>query len=415
MSPTDTEQGELSATEAAAFLGVKLPTLYAYASRGLVRSLPGGTGKKKRYHKEDLIRLKARHDARSGHAPVAAGALRWGEPVLDSAITSVSGERLRYRGHDAVELGQRGVGFEAAAELLWTGELPPSPPRWSADGLGYAVGTVASLLGPGASPLTALSLVVPVLGASDLGRFGASAEVERARARSLILRLAASLALPLKPVNAERAMAAPSVAHAAAVALGAKPSAPVVRALNLALLLLADHELNASTFAARVTASTGADLYACVTSALAALSGPRHGAHCDQVEALVAEVGRPEHTAEALHLRARRGEGLPGFGHPLYPSGDPRARPLLEAAMALAPKDPGVRVVHAIVQAVADKGGEPPTTDLGLVAVAAAAGLPRGSASALFALGRTAGWVAHALEQREAGFMLRPRARYVGR
>jgi citrate synthase len=414
MRRTDAEQGELSATEAAAFLGVKLPTLYAYASRGLVRSLPGGEGKKKRYRKEDLIRLKARHDARSGHAPVAAGALRWGEPVLDSALTSVEGGRVRYRGRDAVELARAGTSFESVAELLWTGTLPESAPRWHVEGLGLSATGVASLVGTRASPLTALLLAVPALAVGDPARFGAPREVELARARTLLLRMAASLALCRKAADAERALEGATVAHVAAVALGARPTAAVVRAIDQALVLCADHELNASTFTARVTASTGADLYACIQAALAAMTGPRHGGAGEQVEAMLAEVGRPERAAEVLQHRARRGEPIPGFGHRLYPKGDPRTPPLLEVAAALAPRSVAVRTLLATVEYGERARGERASLDLGLVAVATAAGLAPGSGGALFALGRVAGWVAHVLEQREAGFMLRPRARYVG-
>jgi citrate synthase len=112
--------------------------------------------------------------------------------------------------------------------------------------------------------------------------------------------------------------------------------------------------------------------------------------------------------------RARRGEAIPGFGHPLYPKGDPRAAPLLDAARSIAGKSPVVRTVLSIVRAMREEGREAPTVDLGLVSLASALGLPRGSAVAIFAVGRTAGWVAHILEQRRADFVLRPRARYVG-
>jgi citrate synthase len=144
------------------------------------------------------------------------------------------------------------------------------------------------------------------------------------------------------------------------------------------------------------------------------LSGPRHGGQCDRVEALVREVGEPERAAEVIASRARRGEMLPGFGHRLYVEGDPRTPPLLARAEELAPKNHAVRTVLAITREAAKHRGEKPTVDLGLVALSFALGAPPGSAAGLFALGRTAGWVAHVIEQREAGFMLRPRARYVG-
>jgi citrate synthase len=176
----------------------------------------------------------------------------------------------------------------------------------------------------------------------------------------------------------------------------------------------ADHELNASAFAVRVAASAGADLYACVSAGLAALSGPRHGGSCDRVEALVAEAGSAARADAIVRGRMRRGEEIAGFGHPLYPEGDPRAEVLLETARDLAPRAEALSTVTALVDAMRDAGREPPTVDVGLVAIAAVLGLPPGSAAGLFAVGRAAGWIAHAFEQREAGFLLRPRARYTG-
>jgi citrate synthase len=187
-----------------------------------------------------------------------------------------------------------------------------------------------------------------------------------------------------------------------------------LRALRAALVVCADHELNASAFAARVAASTHADVYACLLAALGTLTGPRHGGSCDRVEALVAETERPERATHVVLERARRGEGVPGFGHPLYPAGDPRASPLLDHARALAPRSRDVRVVLALIEAMRDTGRGAPNLDAGLVALAAALGLPRGSAIGVFAIGRMAGWVAHVLEQYAAGFLFRPRARYLG-
>jgi citrate synthase len=177
------------------------------------------------------------------------------------------------------------------------------------------------------------------------------------------------------------------------------------------LVLLADHELNASTFAARVVASTRADVYACVAAALGAMAGPRHGAASDRMEALVAEIGRPEHAAAVANERTRRGEALPGFGHGFYDDGDPRAVPLLEGARALAPKARETRIVCALDEVMRDAGRPRANVDAAAVAVRAALGLPAGTAAGLFALSRTAGWIAHVLEQYEQGSLIRPRAR----
>ena len=161
-------------------------------------------------------------------------------------------------------------------------------------------------------------------------------------------------------------------------------------------------------------ASAGADLYACVSAGLAALSGPRHGGIADRIEALVGEVARPERARDVVQARTRRGEELPGFGHPLYPAGDPRGALLLAAAAAHAPRSPRLRTIAALVDAMRDAGRDPPTLDIGLAAVGAALGLEPRTHVALFAVGRAAGWLAHTFEQRAANFLLRPRARYVG-
>ncbi|MFT3769525.1 MAG: citrate synthase [Minicystis sp.] len=404
----------LSGREAAAFLGVKRETLYAYASRGLVRSEAGAEGRGRRYRREDLERLKARSDARAGHGPVAAGALRWGEPVLESALTAIDEVGPRYRGHAAVKLAEQSS-FEAVAELLWTGTLPEERPAWRAPGLGLKAAPLAAMLPERCHPLTALSLAVPAIGAGDPGRFDASPEAEKKRARALILRMAALIGFAGGGVAAAReAVAAETVARAALIGLGARPTARAERAVDRALVLIADHELNASSFTVRVAASARADLYACVSAGLATLSGPRHGGMCDRVEALVAETKHAERARAVVEDRTRSGAGVPGFGHPLYPHGDPRAESMIAAAMDLGPRNPGVMTLMALVEAMRALGHEPPTSDIGLVGVTLALGLPPGSAAALFALGRAAGWVAHAFEQRESESLLRPRARYVG-
>ena len=388
-------------------------------SRGLVRSVGSRAtsppGRARRYDRSDIERLKARHDARAGHGAVAGAALRWGEPVLDSAITAIDDDGPRYRGHLATHLAESGARFESVAELLWEGTMKASTKAWRAHGAGVP-SRLRAVLPDGAAPLSVLSLVVPVLAARDPGRFAAPIDAELARARSLLVRMTASLSLAHDPKRAARALECESIARAIAYVLGARNKRDAELAIDQALILCADHELNASTFAARVTASTGADVYACVTSALATLSGPLHGGTCDRVESMVGEALRVPHqrVSSIIHQRARRGEAMPGFGHQLYPVRDPRAQVLLDVAHAIAPKNPGVRAIFGVIRAMRDAGREPPTLDIGLVAVSHALSLPSGSALALFAIGRTAGWIAHALEQRASGFLLRPRARYVG-
>ena len=185
--------------------------------------------------------------------------------------------------------------------------------------------------------------------------------------------------------------------------------------LQATLVLCADHELNASTFTARCVASTGATPYAVVSAGLAALQGHRHGGASDRLEALVREVGSPRDAKRAIAARLRRGESIPGFGHPLYPEGgDPRARLLLDLVERHRPRAPGTLLMRALHETVAALVGVAPNLDFGLVAVCRALALPVGSAVALMALARTAGWIAHALEQYPDQRLIRPRARYVG-
>ena len=402
----------LSAAEAARLLGVKLPTLYAYVSRGLIRSRPWGEGRDRRYLRADITQLKARRRRSTGAAGAVSGALHWGEPLLESSITRIDPQGPVYRGRLAVELAHDAVPFESVAELLWTKALPATRPAWDVAELGVAPGRIALLLGRPASPLSPLALLLPALAAADPGRFDCAASAVLHRARTLVPRMAAALALPIAAARTEPALRAGSVAAAVAMATRGSKDRDLVAAIDQTLVLLADHELNVSAFAARVAASAGADLYGSVGAALAALSGPKHGGFVERIEALVAEIGNPGRARQVVHERARRGEHVPGFGHPLYPHGDPRAAPVLTLARLLSPRDPTVRIVFTLIDAMREARRPPPTIDTALVALGAALGLPRAFGVALFAVGRTAGWVAHVLEQYEADFLIRPRARY---
>lgn len=376
----------LTSREACARLGVKPATLYTYVSRGAIRC--AGEGRTRRYHGDDVERAAKRAEARRGHTAVAAGALRWGEAVLDTAITSVGDDGLSYRGRPVDALARERVPFESVADWLWA--APPEE-RWPVEFSG-ALRVDRSL------PFIERFVdVVTTLGRADSTRDDFEETTERARARTLLRAMASSLA----PHTAERDG---RLAEIVAKSLGVDVScAPIV---DVALVLSADHELNASSFAARVAASAGADLYGCLGAALQVVKGSRHGGVCDRLEALLA---RPELDLAAL---AATGELLPGFGHRLYPGGDPRVAPLFEAIGTRT----GPRAARA--RAYVDEGarltGEHPAVDLALVVVSASLDLPVGAASALFALGRVAGWVAHVLEQRRAGELLRPRARYTG-
>jgi len=374
----------LSAEEALSRLRVRPQTLYAYVSRGRLRAEPDpAEPRRSRYRASDVTALAERKARGRKASDVAVGAIAWGEPVLASAITTVSDGRLYYRGQDAVRLSETAT-LEEVARLLRGGLGHPSDEGQTAPaGLtAQARAFAAFSLRAAADPPT------PGRGADDLAS-------EAARLLDL---MAAAVAGPEGAVQREEE------AGAIHQRLGRAWRAPRDQwdAIRRALVLLADHELNASTFAARVTASTGASLAATVLSGLAALSGPRHGGMAVRVEAFAAEA-----TRIGWRKATTPGEPPPGFGHALYPDGDPRGAALLGALDIPAP----LVELRGEVEAAT---GQRANVDFALVALRQSLGLPAEAPFAIFALARTAGWLAHAIEQITTGALIRPRARYVG-
>lgn len=180
------------------------------------------------------------------------------------------------------------------------------------------------------------------------------------------------------------------------------------------MIVAADHELNASSFAARVVASAGSTPYASVLAGLSALQGVKHGGYMERVEALLDEISSPEKVRDVLGGRLRRGETIPGFGHALYANNDPRARVLLELLAEQYGDSKEWQVAQAVIKTVDDLIGQFPTIDTALVVLSRVLNLPEGSSLAIFALGRTVGWIGHAIEQYETDRLIRPRARYTG-
>ncbi|MGH2344524.1 MAG: citrate synthase family protein [Chloroflexota bacterium] len=397
----------LSAQEAADTLGISVSTLYAYVSRGLISSEAlGGSGptRTRRYHEEDIRRLIERKEQRRDPSRAAAEALYWGAPVLESAITLPAADTFYYRGYDAVELARRHT-IEEVAVLIWTGEFArgsvlfstptaPLPPRCAA---------VMSHL-TDMDPTARLAVVLPLAADDDPAAYDLRPNaVTHTGAR--MLRFLTTAAVGEQPASGiAEALGrgwAPGIAEATAL-------------LDAALILCADQELNVTSFAARCVASAGASPYAVVSAGLAALGGAKHAGRGARIEALLHEVGTPDRASEVLAGRLRRGEEIPGFGHPLFPQGDPRGRLLLELTGAAFPEAPPMLLATAIVEAARDLLGEHPDVEIGLVTLAQTLGLPAGGASALFALGRTIGWIGHAMEEYQADRIIRPRARYIG-
>jgi citrate synthase len=392
----------ITAHEAAARLDVKLATLYAYASRRWLVRVPNANGRGSRYARSSVEQLKARHDARAGHGAVAASALRWGEPSLETSISEIRSAGPAYRGHGLLELCEHASSFESVACLLWTGQL--REPRWPRASVRVALPRRPTE----PHPLAFLAAAIASAALQDRARAGASDAQEHARAARLLRWLA--------QIAGGRALrCSGSIAECLLAGYGVRATAHALHAVDRALIMSADHELNPSTFAVRVTASTGADLYACLLSGLGALSGPKHGGVSARVEALLREIGPPARAAAVVRARLARGEAIPGFGHPLYPGIDPRAAVMLQLAAGVvsAKTRTALATARALLRAMERADQPAPNIDVALVVLCRALGLPEGAPAALFAVGRMAGWTAHALEQRAQGYVMRPRARYV--
>jgi citrate synthase len=391
----------LSSKEAARRLGVSAATLYAYVSRGLLRSEGIDGQRQRRYRADDVARLKRRRDVGRKAESIANHALDFGTPVLESALTLIEGSRLFYRGIDATELA-RTASLEAVARLLWecddkpfaAGNLPPLTTALRRAWL------AAATLGPVDRCLSLL----PVAASFD----HASWVEDRPAMLETGVRV---LRLLTAAVTAQPASALPVHEQLARAWRVPAEHAPLLRA---ALVLSADHEFNASAFAARVVASTGANLYGAIMAGLAALNGPRHGGLTRRVAVLFDDLETAGDIDAELTRRVRDRIYIPGFGHQLYPDGDVRAATLFALLREALPDSAELAFAERLAAAVERLIDRKPNVDFTTVMVERALGLPRDSALALFLLGRTVGWIAHALEQAAHGALIRPRARYTG-
>lgn len=388
----------LTSTEAATRLGVSRQTLYAYVSRGLLRAESDPVSRESRYLATDVERLAA--DRARGRKPkeVARAALDWGAPVLESAITLIENGRLSYRGVDALDLASR-ASLEEVAALLWqcdeSAAFTPRAPQAPA---------VLKALLKHYRDQRAEAAMLPLfaVASEDAPTAIWQRNADRqAQGCGDLVRLLAACLLGTAPDTAP-------LHEQCARAWGVgKTGADLIR---MALVLCADHELNASSFTARCVASTDASLRSVVIGGLAGLSGGRHGATTGRCETLWDELdaNSPVDAERKLRERLARGDDLPGFGHPLYPDGDVRAAWLLARVLPRHPK------WQKLIDLGSSLVGQQPSLDLALVALRRHLGLPVGAAFGLFALGRSVGWIAHGLEQRQNPHLIRPRAVYTG-
>ncbi len=386
----------LTTQEVARRLGVKPETVYAYVSRGLLTSRRGPGGRTSTFDPKEVDALAGRQR-------------RGGEEAVRTGITLIDGDRYFYRGVDAIELARR-YSYEAVAEWLWKGTLIPDTRFHAPDD---AVRTAAMAIGalpPHSTLMDRLRVAIVAAAVADPLRFELADSVVTATARSMIATLVDSL-----PVLGRDAPAEASLAERLWPRLTrTEPAEQAIRCLDAALVLLIDHDLAASTLAARVAASARAHPYAVVSAGLGALEGPLHGAASGLAHRMLAEsLDDGAARVVADHLRA--GRRIPGLGHRIYPAEDPRTALLFSLLEDLPGTEPVLRVARDVVGTVSRERPLHANVDLALAALSVATEMPADAGEVIFAVARTAGWVAHALEEyAERPLRMRPRGQYAG-
>jgi citrate synthase len=392
----------IDAVEAAARLGVKTTTLYSYVSRGLLTRTHDPDGRRSWFDPAEVAALHRR-----AHPRRAPGA----ELVVESAITALGSDRPYFRGRDALVLA-REWSFERVAQWLWNGEMDRSSPWQALPSAVAAASSVQSAMPATTLPLDRLLLVVTALAAADPMRHSVEGDAVMATGRALIAGMVEAL-------PAQSARVAPRDGSGLAARLWPKltkraPTPELVRVLDATLVLLADHELAASTLAARVAASVRADPYAVVTAALGVLGGPMHGGASLAAEQMLAEIHEPARAAAVIGERLRRGERIPGVGHTVYKSGDARCTLLLDLLREAMSQHPRLAIADAVLNELSARSLPAANTDFALATMTSCCGMISGAGEVVFAVARTAGWLAHALEEYTRRSPLRPRAVYVG-
>lgn len=330
--------------------------------------------------------------------------------------------RLTYRGYDVRELAD-GATFEEVAHLLIAGHLPTrlelkhfAGAIRQAQPLARESRRLLQQIPSGLDDLVALRTSVSALSWAGADLPERAPEAERMVAQVATLAAARHRMVQGEaPVRARRGLGfAANVLHQLH---GAPPPPALARAFDAALILRADNELNPSAYAARVAASCGSDLTGAVTAAIAALAGPRHGAHSANVYQMLDEIAEPSRALEWVRVRLAAGKTVPGFGHPVYTVEDPRTatvRRFADGACAAAGHPEWFALARAVEEQVVAQSGRYANVDYYLATLYRACGLPVRLFGPVFAISRIAGWIAHVREQQQSPDLIRPRAEYVG-
>ncbi|MET7380380.1 citrate synthase [Streptomyces sp. NPDC005526] len=396
----------LSTRETAELLGVKPETVYAYVSRGQLssRRAPGGRGST--FDAREVERLAGRNRREGGGGSAVPG----GELAVRTRITLIEKDRYYFRGVDATALAARHT-YEEVAEWLWTGRLRPGVTFTAPDASVAVARRAVRALPEHAGPTDRLRVAAIAAAAADPLRFDLSEDAVLGTARILIPTLVAAL----PPVLGDHRDQGP-LAHRLWARLSGRPADDVsLRALDTALALLVDHDLAASTLAVRVAASARAHAYAAVSAGLGVIEGPLHGAAGGLAHRLLLEVLDRGSAGPVIAEELRDGRRIPGLGHRLYPGEDPRARALFEILEGIPGAAPALAAARDIEATAARRTPLHANVDLALAVLTASSGMSYTASETIFAVARTAGWIAHALEEYgERPLRMRPSGHYVG-
>ncbi|WP_151477567.1 citrate synthase [Streptomyces albicerus] len=399
------EGRRISTKEAAGLLGVKPETVYAYVSRGQLSSRRSPSGRGSTFDAKEVEALARRNRRERAESSPASGRLS-----VRTRITLIDKDRYYFRGVDATELAAR-HSYEEVAEWLWTGVLRPGVTFTAPEASVAVARRAVDALPEHAGPTDRLRVAAIAAATADPLRFDLSEEAVLGTARTLIPTLVAAL----PPKRHDHQDGGPLAHRLWARLSGREADEASLRALDTALALLVDHDLAASTLAVRVAASARAHAYAAVSAGLGVLEGPLHGAASGLAHRMLLEVLDRGAAAPVVEDELRAGRRVPGLGHRLYPGEDPRARVLLALLEDVPGAAPALAAARDIVATTARHVPLHANVDLALAVLTAASGMHASAGETIFAVARTAGWIAHTLEEYdEAPLRMRPSGHYVG-
>ncbi|GHH32027.1 citrate synthase [Streptomyces umbrinus] len=399
------EARRISTKQAAELLGVKPETVYAYVSRGQLSSRRSTGGRGSTFDAKEVEALARRNRREPAEGSPAAGTLS-----VRTRITLIDKDRYYFRGVDATELAAR-HSYEEVAEWLWTGVLRPRATFTAPEASVAVARRAVDALPEHTGPTDRLRVAAIAAATADPLRFDLSEQAVLGTARTLIPTLVDALP-PKSPDHRDGS----SLAHRLWARLsGREADEASLRALDTALALLVDHDLAASTLAVRVAASARAHAYAAVSAGLGVLEGPLHGAASGLAHRMLLDVLDRGTAAPVVADELRAGRRVPGLGHRLYPGEDPRARVLFGLLEEVPRAAPALAAARDVVDTTARHVPLHANVDLALAVLTASSGMHASAGETIFAVARTAGWIAHVLEEYgEAPLRMRPSGHYVG-